>query len=167
MLTPEELGITPKELAALLMVREMLATHSVEWTGIKMLDESFVNKFNMAVPVADDCGTECCIGGWMYVFMQPELKRKNGVFVVDDTQDADNYVDGNASEPLTALFYPLQKGYAGNWIGGYSDASIDYEKIPPELAVRAIDNFLEHGKPDWEGLLKDAGLLKTRVEEGA
>lgn len=158
MLSPEQLGITPKELASLLLTRELIATdkahYKPNWEATRKPDEP-ANLFNMAVPMNYSCGTTACIGGWMHVFQQDkvEIDPVTGRYLVDDDRAASDYVENGCSSALIALFYPLQEGHAGNWVGPGNPSSLAYKDITPAAALDAIDNFLATGHPNWIDVL--------------
>ena len=72
------------------------------------------------------CGTVACIGGW--TALRAGMSRRAGDKFV-------KLADGGLRE----LFYPLVPG---------SNNKVD-QNVTNEQAVRAIDNFVATGKPDW------------------
>lgn len=75
------------------------------------------------------CGSVGCIGGWAEQLYQPDL-----------TQRVELMSDDN---PLNRLFYP-------------HCLSTDWSTITTCQAIKAIDNFLETGHPNWRKVMKDA-----------
>ena len=112
----ERLGLTKEVLDALLWVRDALDSG-------KLRHERDGGDFNMRhwLRVCSDCGTACCIGGWIEIHTETEFSHHS------DT------------ERLQDLFFP---GYA-------SDDTYDLRVITPQQAVRAIDNFIATGDPNW------------------
>ncbi len=136
-----KLGLSFAEFGALLGTRTMLANNAVvDAKGVHETDEK-THKFNMSVPCnARRCGSVACIGGTMAQIM--------GM----DAIDASSYVyerePGTAKEtPISRLFYPPEK--------------YDFDKITPAHAVKAIDNFLATGKPNWTKILPKSTLDKS------
>lgn len=136
----ERLNITERELKALMDTRNDLATEKLKYiSNDEFYDDRTLKfrgrRFNMGVAAQrKDCGTACCIGGSMALRMRMSVR------------DADSYV-GDYSVPswaspkgLQALFFPPQH--------------IDYDRITPAQAVKAIDNFIETGDPKWNAVLK-------------
>jgi hypothetical protein len=67
-LSYKALGLTEAEHKAVLKFREMLAENKLVLDGSD--SPRVPNGFNMNVIVdQDDCGTTCCIGGWMFLIM--------------------------------------------------------------------------------------------------
>jgi hypothetical protein len=80
-------------------------------------------KFDMGEAASQyDCGTVACIGGWAWLFENP-----------DDFDGAQNFV-GTQTGALDNLLY---------WVGYYGDLS-------PEHAADAIDNYLAGDKVPWQ-----------------
>jgi hypothetical protein len=120
----KELGITFQEFGALLGVRCMLANGSLH-KGPPTNQEPIT--FDLAYACRQDgCGSIGCIGGSM------------GLVMGMTHYTAHDYVMCNKSEPLHELFFPQ----------GDSRWSHDYHKVTEEMAVEAIDRFL-NGKKPW------------------
>jgi hypothetical protein len=102
-------------------------------------------KFHMSNPSAQfDCGTAFCIGGFMQLEMMGKLHGKNGLrpqvtLNEDQVHYITDYVDCAAGQ-LSKLFYP-------HCIG-------DWDRITPQHARLAVENFLVTGKPDWTGVMR-------------
>lgn len=135
MRTAEELGITQQEYEALLAVRDGLASGAL----VHELDYSScpgARRFNMETTgkYSPDCGTVACIGGWMYAAMHNnEITESDFGRLSPAVERQANYV--SSSSPMGRLFYP--------------PVTYDYHTITTEQAVKAIDNFVEHGDPHW------------------
>lgn len=128
--------LTKKERAALVVVRDMLDSGLIEHKrDVSTFNDCFSEQvyrakrfFNMSLAVGDSgCGTVACIGGWTAATMGLEPDEA-AAFVMRYSER------GKFSE----LFYP--------------PPAIDYEKITPAQAVKAIDNFLRTGKPRWSSV---------------
>lgn len=128
MKTARQLGITSKELDVLMDVRNKLCSGEYKHVVINMLgtsmDDTCRTGFNMRIW---DCGTACCIGGWMnrecYEW-GPKHSPKH-------------------SSALQRLFYPDLD--PNKWS---SLSTCD--------AVAAIDNFVETGDPKWAEVAKQS-----------
>ena len=95
-----------------------------------------------------DCGCIACIGGHVSLRMQglaygtrlftgPQLRRANGYVMDHDPRDSGDFTG------LNGLFFP------NNVI-----VERDWDKIRPDLASDAIENFLTRGEADWESIAK-------------
>lgn len=134
--------LSKTELKALVNVRDMLASGVIEYdrkaAGLPQMARDYFAMglrriFNMEVPAeTTECGTVACIGGWM------------GAMMNMTPQEADDYVNENDSGKFGELFYPFGGENAAK-AGG-----MDYSKITPVHAVKAIDSFLKTGKPNWK-----------------
>lgn len=173
MRTAQELQITQTELDALIKVRDQLAkgafAHGNPWDAVPA-----PNVFNMgwgAKQLQDAstgeyrCGSTCCIGGWMHVHMAGPMRANDQGYIFVDVDRANAYVNHDKSPVLHPLFFPLQSDQFGTELPGYEDVSVSYTDITPEHAIRAIDNFLETGDPDWPSILKEAGMIEVYDEE--
>ena len=128
-LSPTALGISQSEHTAMLEVREQFASgvfrHDPE------ADADKPNGFNMDYARATDCGTTCCIGGWMWMAMNRDRTT--------DYASAGSYVNSQRKRRLGFLFYPEFE----------SDSEMHLSDITPGAALKAIDSFLATGDPDW------------------
>lgn len=89
--------------------------------------------FNMYKPdVNPKCGTAGCIGGWVSHYGRLN-NEEHEEFWGRHIQDG---------SPFAQLFYPL--------------GIEDWTDIAPRTAVRAINNFLYTGKPDWAEAMSHA-----------
>lgn len=130
----KQLGIKEQEFWALLHVRDELERGDIVHFDCGAAVDAVVTGvkkrwFDMGVGGdRHGCGTLGCIGGWMYAAMHPKAR-------VGRMQD---YVDRHqgVSSPFHELFF------GRTW-----------SSITPAQGVKAIDNFLEFGKPDWEEVL--------------
>lgn len=109
-LSTKALGLTEAELAALIEVRNDLATGRIKAPNFCMSSACY----------REGCGTVACIGGWM------------GLKLGMDERKARDFVD---NPRLEKLFYPY--------------GIMSWGQITPSQAVRAIDNFLATGDPNW------------------
>jgi hypothetical protein len=140
----QELRITPAEHKAALEVREMFAKNKFHHDPDLIVEEP--NGFNMNVAHDEgsegSCGTTACIGGWMFAAMRRDR--------VAPCVTAHHYVANLCSPALVPLFYPFcdQKRRDIPDEDGKS-YDFDYELIPPEFALKAMDNFLATGNPNW------------------
>lgn len=141
MRTAEELSITEEELAALLKVREGLASgcfvHVPDVEEVDLPDDEDsplvkARKFNMNYTgIQASCGTVACIGGWMKTVMTPDA-------IPSEMRD---YVYGYRHHVIGKLFFPKLE-------------IDDYDRITPEQSVQAIDNFLATGDPRWSEVVE-------------
>lgn len=132
--TPEELGLTLQEYAALIGVRGLLATKQLTYVSERRaVDEH--NHFNMCHWIKKGwtecapCGSIMCIGGSMDWLMGKPIVQGS------------NFYTRQHDKPIHALFFPEELN-VGLW-----------NKIKPKHAVQAIDNFLTTGKPKWEEVM--------------
>ena len=133
----EQRDLSFAELGALLGTREMLRKQLIVHNLDFWKDGS--HQFNMNVGCTRDgnCGTVSCIGGTMALIM--------GM----DSADAADYVRYHsvgcklAKRPIASLFFPPENPKLGDW-----------DKITPKQAIKAIDNFLETGRPLWTKVIK-------------
>jgi len=129
-LSATALRITPGEHRALLEVRDMFAKGTFKHDPHG--DADHADGFNMEYPKrTTDCGTTCCIGGWVWAVMDRDRATTN--------PSAGRYVRRDKSYALGALYYPDQ--------GEIDDMA--YSDITPGAALAAIDSFLATGNPDW------------------
>lgn len=132
----EKLRITFRELGALLGTRNMLAANLLEHDGQYHSDADDSHRFDMSTQCkVNGCGTISCIGGTMAFIM--------GIDEIDYV--GTGFTHGNHSPVLRSLFFPTDLPMSvDNW-----------HKITPAQAVKAIDNFLNTGKPNWVEAFKD------------
>lgn len=120
-----------------LMTAAQLGITEEELKALKMVRHSLncgilsEERFDMRVIFSrsSECGTVGCIGGWMAVCMgraHPDL-----------------FIGRDCSDSLGPLFYPWKKNREG----------FEIHDATPAQAVRAIDNFLATGEPDWERVM--------------
>jgi len=125
-LNAKQLGIKEQEFWALLHVRDELERGDIVHYDCGR--GGIKRWFDMGVGGDRyECGTMGCIGGWMYAAMHPKATpgRMQG------------YVNRHEGDsPFHELFF------GKTW-----------SSITPAQAVKAIDNFLECGKPHWEEVL--------------
>jgi hypothetical protein len=140
-LPARSLSITGHELQALLWTREQLQLGEI------IFDAKASGKqgrgFNMSVSDEEtECGTTCCIGGWMYKHMTDQQnwapRTSSGHWA-----SLGGYVGFHRSPALAELFHPFTT------VTGPDDTTVDWDVIPPVWAIQAIDNFLATGKPNW------------------
>ena len=153
----EKRDITFQEYGALLGTRAMLAAKALKPDR----RNTFINvapgehRFNMCTKgKASQCGTVSCIGGTMAFLMGKDPTR-----YVDDYNPRSRVIGTNlfARDPracsvsLIPLFYPTGVGEPPTWTW-----------ITPEVAVKAIDNWLRTGKAGWKALKKIYGKKSSR-----
>ncbi len=139
-LSASKLGITPEERTALLKVKRFLkiipAVKDYNSRSDHQLDEvekPAASRFNMNREVAAyDCGTACCIGGWMYLQMKGVPLKETVQVPLAIAKGARRYVDDRG--PMGRLFYPEK---------------VDYDSITPQRAAKEIERFLTTGKVTW------------------
>jgi hypothetical protein len=129
-LSADELGITERERAGLIEVRDDLASGRVKHEPKAEHHNNLSPRatgFNMAYwRSRGDCGTAHCIGGFL---------------------KARDVIDNGYSDPLNCLFYMGIEA---------SRASIRVADVNPAQAVRAIDMFLCGAAEDsWKLALAD------------
>lgn len=129
----EKRGVTFQELGALLAVREMLKQGLLEHSLERQQLDKIKNKHVFSMGNSGECNTSCgsigCIGGYMSMIMHPDIT-------------GNLYVRNYRSHSLNLLFFPP------NEVAGW-----DWEKITPKQAIKAIDNWLATGKPQWEKVI--------------
>lgn len=149
MKTHTELGLTESELVNLKKVRDLLSSNAIEKGSRGTEDEKDV--FNMAYSCSQkdhSCGSILCIGGWLKLF-ELDLKPDDlGIYAISDgDQDRiSDYVDAAQAKPIGDLFWPSDE---------YGEVRDDINSITAHQAVRAIDNFLRTGKPNWSVVMED------------
>ena len=155
-LSPDRLGILPYEHKALLEIRGLFAAgkfwHDPDSELLKP------DGFNMnTIVVEGDCGTTCCIGGWMFLAMQRDRTAP--------CISAYQYVHKYRSQALCQLFMPFID-FHGKDLRDQHGQSYDfpYELMPPAFALTAIDNFLATGNPNWPAV---TGLLDIETPSQA
>ena len=137
MKTARQLGITAKEYKALLKVRDLLSKREVLFNmGAIISDERYHPGYGRDV---HNCGAVCCIGGWMAVVMHGELDNFDFYKIECGVID---YVVDKRSQSLSKLFYP-------------TPVDIEWSEITPSQAIRAIDNFMNTGDPDWSSIVQE------------
>jgi hypothetical protein len=147
MKTNEELQITRAERLALLNTRALLRDPFVPLSSDRA-ELGLGVSFNMsASSEIYECGTAMCIGGFMKLFMLGAKPTSKGVYNITPKREEliDKYVLShepfftsrpNSNRPIAKLFYP-------------PDELTPWSNITKEMAIKAIDNFLKTGKPDW------------------
>jgi hypothetical protein len=140
-LSHKALGITEGEYLAVIEVRELFASNKLIFDDGDSPKQQ--NGFNMNVIVdQDECGTTCCIGGWMFLIMTRDRTTTS--------TKASHYVQQERSRPLYPLFFPFTDVNRRDLHDDNGQAwDFPYELIPPAYALAAIDNFLATGDPDW------------------
>jgi hypothetical protein len=130
-LSAAALDIDDAEHRAMLEIRELFANgifhHDVDAEADKP------DGFNMDYPDREtECGTTCCIGGWMFRAMQRDRTTRS--------LNAGTYVSKDRSPALAYLFHPP-----------FEDIDdMAYSDITPGAALAAIDSFLATGNPNWQ-----------------
>ncbi len=126
--------LTKKEEAALMTVRDMLDRGLIEHKKLpdnlpydprSFFSLTLKRFFNMGTGASPkECGTVACIGGWTGAMMG---------MTIDEAGDFVSKYEHRGK--FKDLFFPSR--------------DLKYEKITPKHAVKAIDSFLETGKPNW------------------
>ncbi len=131
----EKLGISFRELGALLGTRELLRRGLLEVDRKYAGFEPNKHKFNMRCGMVEgDCGTVGCIGGTMYLLMNNKANFARPYYY-----DPMGYVD-SVKGALHELFYPP------------FIARDDGRTATVRQAIKAIDNYLAGSKKPWEGI---------------
>lgn len=157
-LTAQALLITTAEYDALVEVRDRLANG--DFVHDPNLALASPNGFNMNVPEdTSECGTSCCIGGWMHHVM---MRDRTAPCV-----QLGEYVNKRRSRTLTPLFFPFvdpndHSQHVTDDYGAFYD--FPWDQIDTGPAVKAIDNFLSTGDPDWPAAL---GIEQLEVHPNA
>lgn len=139
------LGIEEWERAALIQTIGILETiSSVEKTASRRYKASYDftdRRFNMSSAIADyDCGTALCIGGWVRLLRDGPVPPE----VIEEplAADIEAYVFGSRSPSLRTLYFPAF----------YDETS--WDDVTPEDGIRAIENFLITGFPNWKEAIR-------------
>lgn len=137
--------LTKEERKALVQVRDALANgmleHRRNFDALPGAERGFFSfslrrLFNMGCPAREtQCGTVACIGGWM------------GAFMGKSPSEAYEFVDIHEEGKFGELFYPFSV------TDDQRREKSNYEAITPKQAIKAIDNFLKTGKPNWQRAL--------------
>jgi hypothetical protein len=148
-LSAKALGISQTEHSAALEVRELFVSGKLHHD--KDIENLAPNGFNMNAMVSKgECGTTCCIGGWMFLVM-----------VRDRTNPCSrsfDYVQKYRSPALAPLFYPFTDIHRRDLLDQQGHSyDFPFEDMPPEFGLAALDNFLTTADPNWPGV---AGLLE-------
>ena len=143
----EKRKVTFQELGALYGTRTMMANHVL--VHDPQQERVYNNKhgFNMATQGKQHgCGTVSCIGGTMAFIMGADPIMYVGM----------RGKVGTASRVFQDLFYPnVSKNYCNKWITLDSRTNGEgWNKITPAQGVKAIDNWLRTGKPQWLKVLR-------------
>ncbi|MHC2552415.1 hypothetical protein [Bradyrhizobium elkanii] len=140
------LGIRDAELKAALEIRDLFAKGVFQHDRDLSVDKP--DGFNMnTVSDETECGTTCCIGGWMFHAMERDRTAPCAT--------AGEYVQKAHSTRLYPLFYPLQD-MRRQWMidtDGHAYDGPEYIDIAPSQALEAMDNFLATGDPNWPRVL--------------
>lgn len=141
--TAAELGINPVEYAAMLRVLDGLEKD--EFVHDDCNNPVTLNGFNMGVPSrVSSCGTACCIGGWVSVFMQGGKKNRAGKYIFSE-EKTDNYVESKALSFSERFNTPQRKAVEDL----FYPPNMVWEDIEPAQAARALRNYLTTGQPNW------------------
>jgi hypothetical protein len=129
-MSAKALRITSGEHRALLEIRDLFAKGVFKHDPNS--DADHPDGFNMDhAEKTTDCGTTCCIGGWMYAALSRDRATTS--------PSPGFYVNSDRSLALRPLFYPDQDEID----------DMAYSDITPAAALVAIDSFLATGDPDW------------------
>lgn len=142
-LSAQALEITPSEHRALLEIRGLFAAGTFQHDPSG--DAEHPDGFNMNFPEhSSECGTSCCIGGWMWHALDRD--RATAAYSAGD------YVNKKSSGALKTLFYPPMEDID----------DMAYDDITPGAALAAIDSFLATGDPNWRKAVGLDGPLEVR-----
>lgn len=141
----EERGVTLAEFIALLGVRNMLATGLISHSTSKFAC-AHKHTFNMETQgEVHECGSVGCIGGYMALVLgkvtpedQQRVNRGMARYV------GNGISNGSHSPSLRELFFPYaidKRLYP-----------VPFERFTPFMAVDAIDNWINTGKPNWQAV---------------
>lgn len=141
-LSAEQLHITPDERTALLKVKRFLARVPLpkEWASRQNHRTTECTSpspalFNMNRSIAKyDCGTGCCIGGWMVLAMRGVRLTKVVKVTLEHIATIERYVQ-KEHPILGRLFFP--------------HTTQDYDSLTPQRAQQEIVTFLKTGKATW------------------
>lgn len=122
MLTAKELGIRQWELDSLVVVADKLKSGGIQPKNFDM---------HMCIEEGEECGTVCCIGGWVG-YISDYCKTSSEI----------NYYVSCTKDKIKSLYYPPNY--------------FDWRDITVGIATKAIDNFLGTGNPQWDSF----GLVK-------
>jgi hypothetical protein len=136
MRTADELNISTAEYKALIQVADMLESGMITHQPSVIHPLTPIG-FNMMFSVrVNECGTVCCIGGWVSVLMQGNLPNTEGVYHFNKHEVSDYVTAERPPHGLHELYYP--KGDVNRW-----------PLITADMAVKAIRNYLETDRPSW------------------
>ena len=130
----ERRGVSFEELIALYGVRAMLASGEIKRTlSLNVLPTAHL--FNMSVTCeTSHCGSIACIGGYMAMVLQKPKAWVSKYNIQPHHTDPER-----APKSLVPLFFPHEG---------------DYDQITNKQAIKAIDNWLETGRPKWRAILQ-------------
>lgn len=136
--TAYDLGITADEYEALLWVRRSLSDGTIP-----------EERFDLGTTYqreARNCASVACIGGWMCMHMLRHACPKTRLHLL--RKRPGGAIDHNVHEyvhehpRLKRLFFLFDRNHQYN-----------YPDVTAAHAVRAIDNLLTTGDPDWNGVM--------------
>jgi len=129
-------GVSFEELIALYGVRAMLASGEIKSTlSFNILPTATAHLFNMGVTCeTSHCGSIACIGGYMAMVLQKPIAWVSPYNAQPHPADPER-----APKSLVPLFFPHED---------------DYDHITNKQAIKAIDNWLETGRPKWRAILQ-------------
>lgn len=147
-LSTTALQITPEERKALIKVKRFLKTlelpkdisSRIRHTRMEAVNPK-PSKFNMTQPISVfDCGTACCIGGWMKVALAGLKLTPMVTIPASLVEEIHKYVWNQYRNlgPMKRLFFP-----------GNSMTFKEYDTITPADAIAEITKFLTTGKAEW------------------
>lgn len=159
------LGLSAPELNSLIAIRNMFVEHAKTSEIIKEDDDGegdtiahtfngfggFAMNHGCSIEQTEgfieqkeyNCNTKACIAGWMKIHEKGLLDNQEGLVIV--SQDLQGEIDEFVKEfdykyedlPANKLFFP------------HILNSREWDDITLDQAIRAIDNFLYSGDPDW------------------
>lgn len=146
----ERRKIAFEEYGALLATRELLKRGDLGFAPNHTCALPHQHLFNMSIPgEVRGCGTIGCIGGTMAHIMGVKIHQyvsMSSGFNLETDYVFSRYNEYPfCSKALGKLFYPSHTG---------SDAAaMNWKWVTPKIAVKAIDNWLKTGKPNWKSLV--------------
>ena len=161
--THEELGITFAEWGALwgfkaiaeagIVLKHVPAKAQSPW--ILMREYPGVHFFDMGMTCKiDGCGSVACIGGTVGMFCQ--MPNPGGyVNNIGDNRDRE-------TSTLEPLYFPKWNNGGDVRLKSKELGNYGWEKITPEMAAAAVDNFLRTGKPNWNAVIPAALRVRSR-----
>lgn len=146
MMNAYELGISPEEYTSLVLLHD------------HMVRDAWTVNMGRSVPHEDNvCGSAACLGGNMYMLQEP-WDRNTDPWRNYATKMS-GYVHHHSHEGMRELFFPYDLDEVlvasgrtrGTFAGG------DWQQIPTAVTIKAVENFLNTGRPKWRQAWNDVG----------